>query len=112
MTFPSWARIALGLLVAFITFLLTGGVFNIPEDARALIASLVALVASAGIVPPKPGEVRLPQAVSLALTAVAIILTYLLNSAFGLDEILRGILTALVALLASIGITPPQVARR
>lgn len=106
--FPAWARIALGFLVAFVTFLINGDSFHIEPDARALISSLIMIVATAGIVPPTPDTIKISPTVSLLLTVAVVVGNYVLVAVVDLDLLLQGILTALLALAASIGITPPQ----
>jgi hypothetical protein len=109
--FPTWARIALGVLVAFVGFMLTGGVFTVDDDARALIGGLVALLASAGVVPPRHGDIPAMSAgVRFAATVVVIAATYFIQQLD--DETLRGIMQAAILLAASIGIVPPQADRR
>lgn len=106
--FPAWARIALGCVVALVGYLVAGDAIHISEGMRGLISSLTLLLASAGIVPPKPSDIRLSQTTSLFLTAVVIVAGYVLNTLVDLEPIIRGLIIAALALASSIGIVPPQ----
>jgi hypothetical protein len=106
-TFPSWARIALGALVALVTYFVAGDFINIGEAERTLISSVVVLLGSVGVVPPRPEDIRMSQTVSVVLTILALVISYLLNTLID-DDLVRGILLAVLALGSSIGITPPQ----
>lgn len=107
-SFPSWVRIALGCLVAIVTYLVAGDYIHVDDSARALIASLVLLLGGAGVVTPNGQTFNLSPAVRFGLIIVAIVLTYILNSVIDLEPIVRGLLSAVLALLVSIGIAPPQ----
>lgn len=109
MTFPNWARIALGLLIGLLGYLISGEYLHVSEELRGALSSIVATLAAAGFVPPRPGSVLLPQPVRLALTVLTPIVTYVLNTAPDFGATLRGILIAVITFLASILIVPPQV---
>lgn len=106
--FPNWARVVLSLVFTFAGYLVAGEVVN--EDLSALLSGLVLVLASAGVVPASPEIVRhiTPQ-VGLVLTVVVTALAYLANvDVIELGRTTEGIITAVLALVASLGITPPQ----
>jgi hypothetical protein len=110
-TFPGWARFALGCLVAVLGYLTTGDVIHIGDDERALIAAVIGLLASAGVVPPRPGDMPpwlATQAARLVLTLSVVLASYLLQAVLDPEPVLRGILQAFLYLAASVGIVPPQ----
>lgn len=111
-TFPQAARIGLGILIALVTYFVAGDYVHIGESERTVISSVVVLLGSVGIVPPRPGEIRMSVAVATVLTVVAILLNYIIVDVVDLDAVLRGILAAVLAFAASVGIVPPQVQRR
>ena len=111
-TFPALARVLLGALVALVTYFVAGDYINIGEDERALISGVVVLLGSVGIVPPRPEDIHMSQTVSILLTIVALVISYLLNAVVDLDDVLRGILLAVLAFGSSVGITPPQTRLR
>ncbi len=109
--FPAWARIALGVLVALVTYFVAGDYIHIGEAERTVISSFVLLLSTVGIVPPSPGSLRMSAAVAVSLTATAIVLNYVVVSVADLEPVLRGVLASLLAFLGSVGITPPQAQR-
>lgn len=109
--FPSWARLALGCVVALLGYLVAGDAIHISEEIRGVITSLTLLLASAGIVPPRPGDIKLNSTVSLFLTVLVIVAGYLLNTVADLEPVVRGLIVAGVALASSLGIVPPQASR-
>lgn len=111
-TFPQIARFALAVLVALVTYFVAGDYIHIGEAERAVISSITLLLASVGIVPLKPEDIKMSAAVAVVLTVVAILLNYVIISVADLEPVLRGILAALLAFASSLGIVPPQVARR
>lgn len=108
--FPTWARIFLGLVITVVTYIVSGDVIHIDEDTRALLTALVLIVSSAGIVPPSPESVNLSPTVRLVLTVVVVVLGYVLTKFIipADDPVLRGIISAALALFSSVGIVPPQ----
>ena len=107
-TFPAVARIVLGAIIGLVTYFVAGDYINIGEAERTLISSVVVLLGSVGIVPPKPEDVKMSQTVSILLTIAALVLNYVLNTVVEMDDLLRGILLAVLAFASSVGITPPQ----
>ena len=105
--FPTWARIALGLVVAFLGYLV-GGELAVSEELRGAITSITLLVASAGIVPPKPGDLVISPTLRYALTTAVVAGGYVLNVVVDIDPTVRGLIVAALALAASVGIVPPQ----
>ncbi len=63
------------------------------------------------MIPPLPATVSMPKAISVGLTVVVVVVTYVLNVSTSLDADVRGVVVAVLAVLASVGIRPPQVAR-
>lgn len=110
--FSAGARFVLGLIVAFLGYLVAGEL-HVDPQLQGGIAALTALLASVGVVPPKPGDLpaflRSPS-VSFALTAAATAAAYVVTT-LDMDLTLRGLLVAVVALLGSVGIVPPQARR-
>lgn len=110
--FPAWARITLGLIVALLGYLVAGEL-HVDQELRGAIAALTALLASVGIVPPKPGELpTLSPQLGFLLTAVATAGAYVVNTVGDVDPTVRGLIVAALALAASVGIVPPMAARR
>lgn len=110
-TFPAWARLALGAVIAVVGYLVAGDAIRIDEGMRALLSSLTLVLASAGIVPPKPEDIHFSPTVSLVLSIVVVVGAYLLNVVPDIEPLWRGLIVAGLAFLASIGIVPPQVRR-
>lgn len=106
--FPNWARAALGLLVAFLGFLVAGGTIH-NEELRGVLSTGLTIIASAGIVPPRASDLKMSPAVALALTTLAAAASYLVTAVVSLDPTLRGIVIAAIALLTTVGIRPPQL---
>lgn len=110
--FSPAVRLALGLIVGLLGYLVAGEL-HVDEELRGAIAALTALLASVGIVPPKPGDLpRLSPQVSFLLTAAATAGAYLVNTVGTIDPTVRGIVVAALALAASVGIVPPQATHR
>lgn len=108
MTFPRWARIGLGLLVALLGYLVAGEL-HVSEELRGAIAALTLLLASSGIVPPTPGDLpNLSPQLRFVLTALVTAGGYVVNTVGSVDPTVRGVIVAVLALVASIGIVPPQ----
>lgn len=108
-SFPNWARVVLSLLLGLVGYLVAGRVLN--EGLSALLSSLVMLVSAAGIVPPSTDLVaRLSPAVSLLLTVLVTVIAYIVNVDLlgDLGPTTEGIITAVLAFAASLGIRPPQ----
>jgi hypothetical protein len=109
--FPAIARIGLGAGIFVIQFLVTGDYLHIEEAHRALIASLVALLGSVGIVPPVAGVIKISPGLNLVITAAVVVATYFVTTEADLEPIVRGLILSFGAFAASIGITPPQAQR-
>ena len=107
--FPNWARVVLGVLIAFAGYVSAGEVIA-DEQWRGALSTAIVLVASTGIIPPLPAVIAMPKALSVALTVVAGVGTYVLSVAVDIDPTPRGLIVAAIAALATIGIRPPQVA--
>jgi hypothetical protein len=110
--FPNWARIGLGLVVAFLGYL-SGAEIIADEGIRSAIATGLVLFAAAGIVPPRASDLHMSKAVATALTVIAMTITAIINlpSVVGhIDGTVRGLIVALLATAAVVGIRPPQVA--
>ncbi len=106
--FSAGLRFALGLVVAFLGYLVAGEL-NVDPQLQGLIAAVTALLASVGVVPPKPNElpaVLRSPGVGFALTAVATFAAYAVTT-LDMDMTFRGLLVALIALLGSVGVVPP-----
>lgn len=108
--FPDWARVLIAVVLAVASYLASSQT-ALDEQTRGAIATGIALVSAAGVIPPIPATVRMPAVVSVGLTIVVVVVTYVLNVATSLDPDLRGVVVAVLAVLASVGIRPPQVAR-
>jgi hypothetical protein len=106
--FPNWARVVLSLIFTFAGYLVAAEVVN--QDLSALLAGLVLVLASAGVVPASPDIVRnISPQVGLLLTVLVTALAYVVNvDVVELSRTTEGIITAVLALIASLGITPPQ----
>jgi hypothetical protein len=105
--FTPAVRLALGLLVALLGYLVAGEL-HVSEELRGGIAALTLLLASVGVVPPKPGDVpKLSPQVRFLLTALATAGAYVVNTLGDIDPTLRGLVVAALALGASVGIVPP-----
>lgn len=113
MVFSAGIRFVLGLIVAFLGYLVAGEL-SVDPQLQGAIAALTALLASVGVVPPKPDELpavlRNPS-VSFALTTVVTAGVYAVTT-LDMDVTLRGLIVAAIALLGSVGIVPPQAQRR
>lgn len=110
--FSPTARLLLGLIVAFLSFLVAGEL-HIDDELRGAIAALIMLLGSAGIVPPKPGDwPTLSPQFSFLLTAAATAGAYAVNTIGDIDPTVRGLIVAVLALGASVGIVPPAAMRR
>jgi hypothetical protein len=108
--FKPAVRIGLGLLVGFLGYLVAGEL-HVDEQLRGAIAALVALLASVGIVPPKPGDLpSFSPSVRFMLTAVVTAAAYVVNVAVSIDPTWRGLVVAALAVAGSVGIVPPQAA--
>jgi hypothetical protein len=108
--FPDWARVAIAVVLAVAAFLASSQT-ALDEQTRGAIATGIALVSAAGVIPPLPATLAMPKVVAVGLTVLVVVVTYVLNVATSLDPDLRGIVVAVLAVLASVGIRPPQVAR-
>lgn len=103
-TFPAWARLGLGLLVALAGLLVVS--LHADESTKQLVVSLTALLAAQGIVPPVPGQIKLSPVVNLVLTIAAVVGAYLLTGANGIDLTVKEILTAVLLIVTSVVIAP------
>lgn len=109
--FPAWARLALGLLVAGLGYLVAGEL-HVAEELRGGIAAITLLLASVGVVPPNPADLpKLSPQLRFLLTALVTAAAYVVNT-LSIDPTPRGLLVAVLALAASVGIVPPMVQRR
>ena len=107
--FPAWTRLALGVLVGITGYIIAGDIIRIGDEERALLSSMILVFSSAGIVPPRPEDIRLTPTVRLALAIGVVALGYLLNTVIEPDlNWLRGVLVAVLAFASSVGLTPPQ----
>lgn len=105
-------RLALGLLVGLLGFLVAGEL-HVSEELRGAIAALAALLGSVGVVPPKPDDFPHPgPQLGFLLTAVATAGAYVVNTVGDIDPTVRGLVVAVLALGASVGIVPPLAQRR
>lgn len=110
MVFSASARLVLGLIVAGLGYLVAGEL-HVAEELRGAIAALALLLASVGVVPPKPGDLpALSPQVRFGLTAVATGGAYVVNTIGDVEPTVRGVIVAALALAASVGIVPPQAA--
>lgn len=109
-TFPDWARFALGVLFFAITYLVTGDYVHLPEDARTLIGELILGATVFGIVPVAPTEIakKIPPWGNYLLLAAVLVGGYLLNAQTDLEPAIRGVFTGLLALGGTIVVRPPQ----
>jgi hypothetical protein len=80
------------------------------EKDRAALATLIALVSALGVIPPLPQTLKMPRSVSIALSLLVGIVTYVLNVSVDMNADVRGVILAVLTVLASVGIRPPQVA--
>jgi hypothetical protein len=107
--FPNWARVLLSLIFGLAGYLVAGEVVD--QSLSALLAGLVLVLSSAGVVPPSPEIVKhiTPQ-LGLVLTVVVTALAYIVNTPdiIEMSRTVQGLITAVLALFASLGITPPQ----
>jgi hypothetical protein len=108
--FPNWARVAIAVVLAVASYLASSQT-ALDEQTRGAIATGIALVSSIGVVPPLPATLEMPKVVAVGLTVLVVVVTYVLNVATSIDPDVRGIVVAVLAVLASVGIRPPQVAR-
>jgi hypothetical protein len=108
--FPDWARVVIALILAVASYLASSQT-ALDEQTRGAIATGIALVSAAGVIPPLPGTLSMPKAVSVGLTVAVAVVTYVLNVSVTINPDLRGVILAVLAVLASVGIRPPQVAR-
>lgn len=107
-TFPAPARLALGLVVALLGFIVGSQDLHISVELAGAIAALTGLLASAGVVPPKPGDLPpLAPWLRFTLTAAVVAGTYVVQT-LSIDLTLRGLIIAALNLAASVGIVPPQ----
>lgn len=107
--FPKWARLVLGLVIAGLSYLISGELLHVSEELRGAIAALTMLFASAGVVPPTAADMPvMSPALRFVLTAAVTVAAYVANVVLSVDPTVRGLLVAAVALAASIGIVPPQ----
>lgn len=104
--FPGWARIALGIVMAGIGYLLAGELVA-DEEIRGALGVLAGFISSAGVVPPRPEDFSLSPTVRWLLTGVVSFGSYFLTTA-NLEMTVRGILQAAVYLLAATFLVPPQ----
>lgn len=107
--FSPAVRLVLGLLVAGLGYLVAGELLHVSEELRGAIATLTVVLASVGVVPPKPGDLPVlsPQ-LRFVLVAIVAAAAYVVNVVVTVDPTLRGIIVALLALAGSVGIVPPQ----
>lgn len=108
--FPNWARLLIAIVLAVASYLASSQT-ALDEQTRGAIATGIALVSAAGVIPPLPATVKMPAVLSVGLTIVVAAATYVLNVSTTLDPDIRGVVVAVLAVLASVGIRPPQVAK-
>jgi hypothetical protein len=108
--FPDWARVLIALVLAVASYLASSQT-ALDETTRGAIATGIALVSAAGVIPPLPATLAMPKVLSIGLTVVVVVVTYVLNVSTSMDADVRGIVVAVLAVAASVGIRPPQVAK-
>jgi hypothetical protein len=108
--FPDWARVVIAAVLGVAAYLASSQT-AFDETTRGAIATGIALVSAIGVIPPLPATLSMPRVVSIGLTVVVVVVTYVLNVATSLDPDIRGVVVAVLTVLASVGIRPPQVAR-
>lgn len=108
--FPDWARVVIALVLAVASYLASSQT-ALDEQVRGALATGIALVSAMGVIPPLPATLRMPKAVALGLTVAVVVVTYVLNVVTSMDPDVRGVILAALAVLAAVGIRPPQVAR-
>lgn len=107
--FPDWARVLIAIGLAVATYFASSQT-ALDETTRGALATILVVVSAAGVVPPLPTAVAMSKPVAIALTVVVAVASYLINVSTSLDPDLRGVIVAVLAVLASVGIRPPQVA--
>lgn len=111
--FPGWARIALGLILAFLGYLVAGPVLHASAFWSVAIPMLTTFFAGYGVVPPRPGDLHFSPTVHFILTGLALAGTLIATlPSVHLGAIAAGIIVAAINVLASIGIVPPQATGR
>lgn len=108
--FPDWARVLIAIVLAVASYLATSQT-ALDEQTRAAIGTAIALVSATGVIPPLPQTLRMSRAVSIVLTIVVGVVTYVLNVSVDMNPDVRGVIMAVLSVLASVGIRPPQVAK-
>jgi hypothetical protein len=108
--FPDWARVLIAIVLAVASYLASSQT-ALDEQTRAAISTGIALVSALGVVPPLPQTLKMPRALSIALTLAVGIVTYVLNVSVDMNPDVRGVILAVLAVLAAVGIRPPQVAK-
>lgn len=103
MKFSNTWRLILGIGLAGIVFLLTGGVFSIEGQAQQYLTAASMLLAGLGIVPVKPAQIAalIPASVSALLTAAAGAGGFLLAGTDNVDPTLRGLLLAAIGFITT-----------
>ena len=110
--FSNAVRVGLGFLVAAANALLVSNFIHIGAAEAALISSIILVFGTYGIVAPTKDSVHMSQTAALLLSVVAIVANYLLVSVWNPEVGLLVACEIVLSLLSSLGITPPQVARR
>ena len=108
--FPDSARVLIAIILAVASYLASSQT-AFDEQTRGALATAIALISATGVIPPLPQTLKMPRAVSVALTILVGVVTYLLNVSVSMDPDLRGVILAVLAVLAAVGIRPPQVAK-
>ena len=107
-TFPSWARLGLGIIVGLLGYLVVGEL-NASENVTGFVAALTVFLASTGIVPPTAATLPpLSPQLRLFLTGLATFAAYAVEVFLSLSETVTAVLVGCLAFLASIGILPAQ----
>jgi type VI protein secretion system component VasF len=108
--FPDWARVLIAIVLAVAAYLASSQT-ALDDQTRGALATAIALVSATGVVPPLPQTLKMPQSVSVVLTILVGVVTYVLNVSVSMDADLRGVILAILSVLAAVGIRPPQVAK-
>lgn len=107
--FPDWARVLIAIILAVASYLVSSQT-ALDEQTRGTLATAIALVSATGVIPPIPQTITMPKGVSIALTIAVGVVTYGLNVSVSMDPDLRGVILAVLSVLAAVGIRPPQIA--
>jgi len=108
--FPNWARVVIAIVLAVAAYLASSQT-ALDEQTRGALATGIAIVSAIGVIPPLPATLAMPKVLSVGLTVLVVVASYVLNVSTSMDPDVRGIVLAVLAVLASVGIRPPQVAK-